>query len=333
MKLGRRSRWIIAVTVLAVLSLLFLSQVDAVQATFNNMHAFTVLLRVETEIMQKTPAGQYYESLFWKHNDELMQISSSYPENEEEFWRVTRLFIPGLEALLNGEGDAVQITSEQVESLKEELDWLAFVGSPTLREDIQREQQRLPLETLVGMTMNEVLDFINSGWNPESVVAKTLVPESDGEWAYYVHDGVYLEYPSQYTIQISGSEKDYAYFMPSTGMPEYWHSVVMKVKVWAVPSNENTDVHTWYSQENILWETPIQTAEFQGFEFIQKYAGSPTMDMHAFLYNQQEQLAVDIWVFVFEPPPQDGATDYRQLVNQRYEYFQHMVDSLRIWKP
>jgi hypothetical protein len=281
--------------------------------------------------MQKTPAGQYYESLFWKHNDELMQISSNHPENEEEFWRVTRLFIPGLEALLNGEGDTVQITSEQVESLKAELDWLAFVGSPTLREDIQREQQRLPLEALVGMTMNEALDFINLNWEPEASDSKTLVPDSDGKWAYYVHEGIYLEYPSQYAVQISESERDYAYFIPSTGMPENWHSFVMKVKVWTVPLNENMDVHTWYSQENILWEMPIQNTEFQGLEFIKSRTNS--MDIHAFLFNQQSQLALEIWVFAFEALHQLDVTDYHQLVSQRYEYFQHMVDNLRIEKP
>src|SRR5688572_10058650 len=50
-----------------------------------------VILRVEREIIQKMPAGQYYESLFFKHNDEIMQISFNHPEKEEEFWRVTRL--------------------------------------------------------------------------------------------------------------------------------------------------------------------------------------------------------------------------------------------------
>ncbi|HKG54429.1 MAG TPA: hypothetical protein VKB04_09215, partial [Anaerolineales bacterium] len=109
MKLGKRSRWMIIFVILLTFLAIFFTHVDSVQATFSNMHVATVLFRVETEIMQKTPAGSYYRSLFWKHSDELVQIFLNHPENEEEFWRVNRLFIPGLEALLNGEGNTVRI--------------------------------------------------------------------------------------------------------------------------------------------------------------------------------------------------------------------------------
>lgn len=338
MKIDRRSRWIIVASVFVVLSMLLMTQVDTVRATISGVHVFNVYLRVETEIMQKTPAGQYYEALFWKHNDEIMQIMNAHPERHKNLLNVMMLFVPELEALVNGEGDQVHITPDHVNSLKAELDWFAAMGSPELRGDIQREQQRMHLDDFAGMTMSEAWDFINSNWSPDSVTEKNLVPNSDGKWAYYVHDSVYLEYPSQYTIQISESKNDYVYLIPSTGMPEQWHPFVMKVKVWEVPSSANTDVHTWYSQSNVIWEAPIRNADFQGFEFLkagflQRGADPSVMDMHAFLYNQQNRLAVDIWVFIFEPPPQGDTTDYRQLVDERYQYFQHMVDNLRIQKP
>lgn len=335
MKLNKRSRWIIVVIILIVLSVMILMQFDSVRATFNDMHAFTVLLRAETEIMQKTPAGQYYESLFWKHNDEIMRISFNHPENEEEFWRVTRLFIPGLEALLDGEGDTVQITSEQVESLKAELDWFASVGSPALREDIEKEQQRFPLDVLVGMTMNEAFDFINSSWTPNSAAPQTLVPNSNGKWAYYVHNGVYLEYPSSFYVQKSESEQGFIYFVPSSGMPEQWSSGVMKVRFLSAPvqDKEKVNPRSWYTPEDIKWENPIQVAEFQGSEFIVGKSNMPIINLHAFLYNEENQLAVDIWILLGENTPIVEPLDYSELVNQKFEYFQHMVDSIHMQMP
>jgi len=336
MKLNKRSRWIIVVIILVVLSMLIFTPFDAVQATFNNMHATMVMLRVEREIMQKMPAGQYYESLFWKHNDEIMQISFNHPENKEEFWRVTRLFIPGLEALLDGEGDTVQITSEQVESLKAELNWFASVGSPALREDIEKEQQRVPLDSFVGMSMNEALDFINSNWTPDPAIQQFLVPDSDGKWAYYIHDkGVYLEYPSSYSLQVSRSEKDFIYFIPSTGVPEQWNPCVMKVRIWNVPviEKDTANSHSRYSPESIVWEHSIQGSEFQGIEFISSRIGMPVMNIRAFQYNQENQLAIDIWVFVSVNPQVPDDFDYSTMINQRYEYFQHMVDSIHMQMP
>lgn len=332
MKLSRRSRWILILALFLGAMIIFLTQVEAVKATFSDVHTVMVLLRVETEIMQKTPAGQYYESLFWKHNDELMKIFNAHPEHMEPFMIATRVFIPELDALLNGNGDEVYVTSEHVESLKSELDWFASRGSPSLREDIQREQQRLPLDTLIGMTMNEALDFINSNWSPNSVAEKTLVPDSYGEWAYYVHNGVYLEYPSSYNLQVSEIEKDFIYFMPSTGTPEQWNPCVMKVRIWNVPVNEKdaNNPHSWYSPESIVWESSVQNPQFQGVEFVSSIQNLPVMDFHAFQYNEEHQLAVDIWVFVTENPQVDESFDYSEMINQQYEYFQHMVDSLQI---
>jgi len=334
MKLSKGLRWLIIVVVLLGTLTVFFTRVESVKATFSDVHAVMVLFRVETEIMQKTPAGQYYESLFWKHNDELMQITSAHPEHAEPFMQATRVFTPELDALLNGDGDKAYVTSEHVESLKSELEWFASHGSPALRGDIEKEQQRLPLDVLVGMSMNEALDFINSNWSPDSIVEKTLVPDSDGKWAYYVHNGVYLEYPSSYNLQVSETEKGFIYFMPSTGTPEHWNPCVMKVRIWNIPVNEKeaNNPRSWYPTESIVWESVIQNPHFQGVEFISSIQNLPVMDFHAFQYNDENQLAVDIWVFVNEIP-QDESLDYSEMINQRYEYFQHMVNSLQIQTP
>src|SRR5689334_3442544 len=221
MKFGKYPRWIAIFSVLLQSLAIFLLRTNSVRATLDDMHQATVLLRVEAEIMQKTPAGQYYDALFWKHAHEVTQIMRNYPEHTEVLLDAINVFIPGLEALLDGKGDNVHITSEHVERLKAELDWFAARGSPALREDIQKEQQRFPLDHFIGMTMSEALDFINSSWAPdmvvqqalepdpttlqtpmsstvvqpdpthEPVIQQTLVPGSNGEWAYYVYNGVY----------------------------------------------------------------------------------------------------------------------------------------------
>lgn len=332
MKINRRLRWVFLVIVLLGTLALFLTRIDVVQATVSDFHAVVVLFRVENEIMRETSAGRYYESLFWKHNDELMQIHSNYPESSAELMRVTRKFVPGLEALLNGEGDRVQITKEQVESLKAQLDWYASVGSSTLREDIQREQQRTPLDDFVGMTMSEALNFINSNGSSDSLVEKTLVPESDGSWAYYVHSGVYMEYPASYLLQVSGSKEGYIYFVPNSGVPEQWSAGVMKVRLLSVPVQEknSADPRSWYTAEHINWEESIHTKQFDGSEFLVVPPNDPPMILHAFLYNEQNQIAVVIWALVHENPQTADASEYSELVHQRYEYFQHMVDTIRL---
>ncbi len=335
MNIKKHSRLMVVLVLLAGILLIVFTQVERVKATFSDMHAAVVLLRVQSEIMQKSPAGQYYESLFWKHNDELMRISSAYPENRLELMRITRMFIPGLESLLEGNGDTVRITAEQVEGLNSYLNWLVSVGHASLQEDIMREQQRLPLEYFAGRTMDEALELINSNWSSDSIVEKTLVQGSDGKWAYYVHNGVYLEYPGSYNLQVSGTEKDFIYFMPSTGSPAEWNPCVMKVRVWRLAAGERDSnySHPWYSDKSVVWQTAIQNEDFQGFEFIVSIESFPVMEFHAFQYNEEHEIAADIWVFVNENPQVPNDFDYPAMLDQRYEYFQHMAHRLQIQSP
>lgn len=362
MKLNKRSRWIIVVTVLAILSVL--SQVDYVQATFSDMDMFTVMLRVESEIMQKTPAGQYYDSLFWKHSEELMQLIDANPGKYEELVRVNRLFVPGLEALLDGKGDEVRITSEQVEGLKVQLDWFASKASLALQDDIQKESQRLLLDDFVGMTMNEAWDFINSRWTPDMVIdqtlvtssviqptvvpepelsrvtyfpeSQTLVPDSDGKWAYYVCKGIYLEYPATHYFDISESDADcFIQFMPFTSEPLEWNPRSIMVYVSEIPATKKDLLNpsAFYPAGSIPWSSGIQHGEFEGVEYIVNSSNEPGMDIHAILYNQKNQLIVGIQIHINEDLQISDHSDYSALINQRYEDFQHMVNSLRIQSP
>jgi hypothetical protein len=332
MKINKPSRRLVLWVVLLV-SLIFLAaQVDAVRATFTDVHAFKVYLRVEAEIMQKTPAGQYYESLFWKHSDEFVQIMSAHPEHKEELKDAVFAFAPELEALLNGDGDKVYITAEDVEGIKSELDWLASVGSPVFRDDIDRERQRLQLDDMVGMSMNEALEFINHSVSSSSRVENTLVPDSDGRWAYIVHNGVYLEYPASYSVQISESIEDIVYFIPPTISSEPWNPCVIRVQFVDVPVGEQDirNPRSRFSPESIVWENEIQNIEFPGYGFITSVPDWSVMDIHAYQYNEEKQLMVNIAVLANENPQLANPYEYSELINQRYEYFLHMLENLRV---
>jgi hypothetical protein len=351
MQFSKRFRLITIFAILFAALIASLTQVDSVQATFNNAHAFTVLLRVETEILQKTSAGRYYDALFWKHAGELNQIISSHPEHNEALLQTIRVFVPGLEALLDGKGDTVYITPEHVERLKVELDWFASIGSPALQEDIQRERQRLPLDNFVDMTMSDALDFINSSWIPDmieqtlvpysimqptepvSVVDQTLVPGSNGNWAYYVHNGVYFEYPTNYYLQVMDTMS--IKLIPSPAKPEELPPYQIIVNVWNVPIAEKDRLRPdyWYPAESIVWVSAIQNEEFEGIEFISSLSNPPVIHIDSVQYNQENQLAVRIDMDVSENLSVPDGFDYSALVDQRYAYFKHMADSLHIQVP
>jgi len=334
MNKNKHFRQLIFTTVLLVLLIILLSQVSSVRAIFNGAYAFKVFLRVQSEIMQKTPAGQYYEAMFWKHNDELLQILYAHPEHKETFLNANLFFVPELDALLNGEGDHAYIMQEHVDLFRAELDWFASMGSSALRDDIQREQQRIPLDIMVGMNMNEALEFVNSSVSDVSLIENQLVPGSDGLWAYHIYNGVYFEYPANFSLQISESENNIIYLIPSSGSPDYWNSCVIKVRFSDVlPDDKDMyNPRLQYPVEMIKWEENIQNVEFSGIGFITSAPNWSVIDLHAFQFNEENQLAVETIVMVNENPQLTNPIEYSELVNQRYEYFQHLVESLQLVK-
>jgi hypothetical protein len=321
--------------------------------------------------MLKSPAGQYYEAMFWKHSSEQVQILDDHPEHDEELWRLTRMFVPGLEALLDGKGDTVRITEEQIKGLQAELDWYASVGSPSLREDIEKEQQRFPLENFIGMTMSEALDYMNSSWPPEltaesimptevatqtpqptpipicvagfdsNCLAKpSLVPKPDGQWAYYILNGVYFEYPStwhveQWDVQPGGP---YLFIKPSSNSPEA--SSMLAVELWAahlpIENVEQKDLLTLHQDATgqyltPIWERHLSLPDFEGVEFLWKEQNAPTY-LEAFLYAENDNIAVDLTVYGIDDQ-MPGLIDNPNTVNENFPNFQHIVESLRIGKP
>lgn len=333
MKLNKR--WFVIMIVIGLTSSFLFAQTASVRATFNDLHATMVLLRFDTEALQKTPAGQYFESLYWKHNDELIDIARKYPRHAVEFSDATLKFVPELEAFLDGKGDKAYITYDHMQSLKAELDWFISVSSPALRDDIQRELQRFPLDQFVGMTMSEAYDLVNTSWSSDDAIEKSIVPGSNGEWAFYVHNDVYFEYPASYNLQVSSSKDNYIYLIPTTDVPEYWNPCVVKLRILYIPIEkiDEQNPRTWYSSENVLWERSIELSEFPGIAFATINPDYPLSNLQSFQFNEASQRGVHISTMVYGDARLTGSLDYSEIENHRFEYFQHMVASLRVQQP
>lgn len=165
----RVSGCILAPTIIISIIILFLSifiitKPERAFAVQNTIHMVTVLYRVDDEIMSQTPYGRYYSEMYWRHNTELINIFQSHPEHTQDLLQVVLLNIPHMEALLDGNGDEIIIDQEQVDELEAILEFITSVSSEELRTDIEHEQQRTPLQDLVGMTMNEAMVYIENAW-------------------------------------------------------------------------------------------------------------------------------------------------------------------------
>lgn len=349
--MSKRSRWMISFGGLMLL-LISLSRVGVVRAVFDEPHDALVMYRVATEILPTTPGGRFYLDLLIKHEREIVETVEAHPEHLETLMHTTHLFVPGFEALLDGKGDTVYITSEQVSGLESALDWFASVGSVALQKDIRQERQRLLLPRFVGMNMNEAWDTINSSWTPamevqlpfmgpqemtpgETILIKdtAFVPHSGWKWAYYNIDGIYLEYSSSFCFEIykADDHRSAINFIPFLNLPFDQHTPVVSVQIVKnIPLDENAKNPTiLFDEENVVWKSNIHNPDFDGVEFVVKFPNTPQMIAAAVLYSEKDQLAVGLQTQMRETNTSSD-TDYFVLLNEKYEYFQHLIEQMRL---
>ncbi|MCI0553933.1 MAG: hypothetical protein L0287_23545, partial [Anaerolineae bacterium] len=120
-----------------------------------------LLYRVRDEILESSSQGQHYIDLYYSHSAEIATIMNTHPELAEQGMDFIDLMTPNLQALLDGRGDAVEITIEQVQKAEAFLDALIPFASPELQETIAQERQRHPLNQLAGVTMDEAWIYLN----------------------------------------------------------------------------------------------------------------------------------------------------------------------------
>ena len=146
------------------LGIFFAVKPDTVYAIQNFINVVSTFARVEREIMSPTPYGRYYSGLYFKNHQELIQILSSHPEYKEDMYKLMYLYIPHIDAALDGRGDEVHITQSQVDELQAFFDQIQAASNGELRVDIERELARTPLQDFVGMSMDETLAYIEYTW-------------------------------------------------------------------------------------------------------------------------------------------------------------------------
>jgi hypothetical protein len=195
-----------------------------------------IIDRTEIVLLQKTEVTRYYHDMSWRHNDEIMDIMFHMtPAELMQAFTAADTWMPNMRALLDGEGDTVVITAEQVNGLSNMLLLVAGRGSPALHDDIIQEMDRLHLSDFIGMTMTQAWVHLHEVWGisnpPSPTVPKysylpTLVPtpgpysirtpqatlEGGGYasfWAEYrdPDDGYGLVYPADWVLR---SEPDVA---------------------------------------------------------------------------------------------------------------------------
>jgi hypothetical protein len=116
----------------------------------------------------------------WRHNDEIMDIMFHMtPAELMQAFTAADMWMPNMRALLDGEGDTVVITAEQVNGLSNMLLLVAGRGSPALHDDIIQEMDRLHLPDFIGMTMNQAWVHLHSVWGISDPPPPTVPKDSN----------------------------------------------------------------------------------------------------------------------------------------------------------
>ncbi len=111
--------------------------------------------------MSQSAEGQRLTDLFYAYAPNLAQAFIAEPALYDEGVLIIKSFVPGLQAMLDGNGDAVLITESQVTNMQSFLDELMELGDSYLQSVIQSELARRPLQSMIGMTMNDAWVYLN----------------------------------------------------------------------------------------------------------------------------------------------------------------------------
>ncbi|MFN8387030.1 MAG: hypothetical protein U0V48_06355 [Anaerolineales bacterium] len=333
-KISRRRGILIIVIVLALT--LLAPNIGSVRAVLTGTHAFYVVWRFEREVLRDSRVGQYYEGLIIKHAKEGLTLLIQDPSGEEKFNAFRDSAVPLLDGYLKGQGDSVFVTAEAIDAFKDILNIWITQGGSSLQKDIQAEYERFPLDHFVGMNMNEAYAYVLGNFTGV-LEEPDLVEGTDGKWAYYIYNNVYFEYPSNWYVQvleINKENKSTIIIIPSSENPDQWDAEWLIVGVAAnVPLEAafNGDYNSFNTDGyNQLWREPIQVGNLNGFEYAAQYKIAAVIA--AELYQPEHLMLVDAGVILLDPLGAQLTSD-REVVKERYEYFYHLVNSLKISQP
>lgn len=150
---SRKTRWAWG-GIIAALFLLAATPVVVVRGS-ELWRTIDVYWRVRDEILLPTEAGRRYDEIFWPLNNELCQLVLEYPDIWEQSVVLVLVFEPGFQSLLDGRGQEMVITAEQVAVAEAYFMRLMEVGSPEMRQTLLEEAAPFPLSSFIGLTMEE----------------------------------------------------------------------------------------------------------------------------------------------------------------------------------
>lgn len=139
-----------------------------------------LLQKVRDQILVKSPEGSRYIDLYTERSPELALILLADSELREQGFETIDLFRPGFEALLEGRGVEIGITSAQVSAVEQFLDEIATAASPELAQVIADERAATPLGLLSGITMAEGLANLTDNQPPAAEAGTGYVVEEGG---------------------------------------------------------------------------------------------------------------------------------------------------------
>jgi hypothetical protein len=109
-----------------------------------------------TNLFGQTDAGLHYIYLYFEHAAEVADIGFADPSLIWDIYRTLHNFMPGLEALVTGQGSQVIVTQEMVDNALDIWQRFAAAASPGLAVTINQElSQYNQLQDFVGMTFDE----------------------------------------------------------------------------------------------------------------------------------------------------------------------------------
>lgn len=120
-----------------------------------------LLYRVRDEVLSTTPEGQRLTDLYYAYISNIIQVLIENPDLSDQSMEILDLFVPSLQALVDGNGDTATITPEQVNSLQSFLDALVENGDPELQSVILSELETHPIADMAGMTMDQAWTYLN----------------------------------------------------------------------------------------------------------------------------------------------------------------------------
>ena len=107
-------------------------------------------------IFSGSTGGQFYIDLYDQHGSEMGQIGLDDPALLWDSWGTLQNFLPGLEALVTGQGDQFIVTQDMVGDALDIWQRLAAAGSPALANTINTELAKYNnLQDFVGMSFDE----------------------------------------------------------------------------------------------------------------------------------------------------------------------------------